>query len=286
LQSTFAGADSLPTQALGITEGASGAYLASPTGVLAIGPDPTGTSATSIGCYSNAASFEPGALAPGEIVSVFGERLGPAAGAAGLANAQMSGAQVTFDGVPAPLLYVQDRQINLITPWGLEGKTSSQMCAAYLGKSSCTAVVVAEAAPGIFTVDGTQAAALNQNGTLNSPANPAHYGSIVSLYLTGLGAVTPQPTDGAVIQLPLPTLVSMPQVYGEEVLSGSGNISSEILVPLQVLYAGPAPLEVGGLFQINFAVPSFSGPIVVTARNSGGALPPPQSQQVTLSIVP
>ncbi len=282
LQSTFAGAGNLPAQTVGITQGTNAAYLAGPTGVLTIGPDPTGASETSIGCYSNSASFVPEAVAPGEIVSLFGEGLGPSIGSAGLTATQLSGAQVTFDGVPAPLLYVEDRQINLIAPWGLAGKTSSRMCATYLGKSSCTSVIVAAAAPGVFTLDGKHAAAVNQDGTLNSPANPAHFGSIVSLYLTGLGAVTPQPADGANTQLPLPTLVEMPQLFGVEFIQGPGMLSGELPVPLQILYAGPAPLEVGGLFQINFVVSAFSTPVWVTYPQPGKLSGVP----VTISIAP
>ena len=59
-----------------------------------------------------------------------------------------------------------------------------------------TSVSVASAAPGIFTIPGGsgQAAANNQDGTLNSASNPAARGSIVSFYATGQGAGTPTVT--------------------------------------------------------------------------------------------
>jgi len=67
----------------------------------------------------NAASFTPGPVAPGELVSIFGLDLGPAAGvstpgfgANGLLPTTLADVQVTFDGVPAPLVFVSANQIN------------------------------------------------------------------------------------------------------------------------------------------------------------------------------
>ena len=48
--------------------------------------------------------------------------------------------------------------------------------------------------PGIFTATGTgqgQAAVLNQDGTYNSPSNPAPRGSVIVFYAVGAGAMTP-----------------------------------------------------------------------------------------------
>ncbi len=245
-QSTFVGKGTLPGQTGGITAFPGGAFLAHTAGALRIGPDTTGKDATSIGCLSNAASFLPGAIAAGEIVSLFGEGLGPVAGVTDSA----AGVEVTFDGIPAPLLYVQDRQINLVAPWKLTDQVSSAMCVKFAARSSCAMVGVQSASPGIFTVNGTDAAAVNQDGTLNSAANPAKVGSIMSLYLTGLGALSPTPRDGEFTQFPLPTLVN--PLF---VLERGGSFGL-VIRPLEILYAGPAPLEISGLFQINFRVSS------------------------------
>src|SRR5205085_856061 len=54
-------------------------------------------------------------------------------------------------------------------------------------------VDISPTAPGIFTLNASgagQAAALNQDGTLNSTSNAAKIGSVVVLYLTGEGAYT------------------------------------------------------------------------------------------------
>jgi uncharacterized protein (TIGR03437 family) len=53
-------------------------------------------------------------------------------------------------------------------------------------------------------VDGTHAAALNQDGTVNSAANPVAPGSIVSVFATGLGPITPLQADGSSWKMPLP----------------------------------------------------------------------------------
>lgn len=229
-------------------------------GVVQIGPALAPVSPIDIQCASNAATFSSGNVAPGEIISIFGTGLGPATSqtwmldAAGRIASALAGVQVTFDGIAAPLLYVQDQQINAITPWELAGKTSTQMCVSYSGEQDCAQASVGPAAPGVFTVTNGFAAALNQDGTLNSPENPAPVGSIVSLFLTGLGAITPQVADGAIVQLPLPDLANSVAVS-----FANANVEVPIPIPADVLYAGPAPLQVGGLFQINVRVPGRTG---------------------------
>jgi uncharacterized protein (TIGR03437 family) len=92
-----------------------------------------------------------------------------------------TGVQVSFDGYPAPLLYVQGQQINTVVPWQVAYDYNSR----YLGGTQVSVQVgslstntllnpLTSAAPGIFvTGPGNQAAALNQDGTANSPSNPA-----------------------------------------------------------------------------------------------------------------
>jgi uncharacterized protein (TIGR03437 family) len=230
---------------------------ATSVGVLQIGPDSTPLSSVSIGCVSNGATFAPGNIAAGEIISVFGGGLGPETpqtftlDSNGRIASTLAGVQVTFDGTPAPLLYVQDAQINAITPWELAGKTTTEMCVVYDGNKDCVTPAVGAAAPGVFASAENNAIALNQDGTLNSSANPAPVGSIVSLYVTGLGLISPAPADGAIVQLPPPTLVNPIQVFFTE-----GSPYLPPIPPAEVLYAGPAPLEVGGLFQVNVRIPS------------------------------
>ena len=264
LQSTFFPAQFVFTPAVGSsilsTQPNSGFLAVAGVGVLQLGPDAMPLPPGGLGCIANAASFSPGNIAPGEIVSIFGNGLGPVTAQGGVFDSNgrfatiLGGVQVTFDGTPAPLLYVQDAQINAITPWELAGKSNTEMCVIYNGTRQCEAPSVGAAAPGVFLSASGQAAALNQDGTINSTANPAPVGSIVSIYVTGLGAITPTPADGAIVQLPLPTLVNAVQVF-----FANADFHDPMLIPAQVLYAGPAPLEVGGMFQINLRIPSGTG---------------------------
>jgi len=101
----------------------------------------------------------------------------------------------------------------------------AQVTVIYQGQTSAAfPVPVAPAAPGIFTVDGTgqgHAATVNQDGLINTAA---HWGDVMTLYVTGLGqapsavtihgynlSVTPLSVDkGTVpgvmqIKVPIPT---------------------------------------------------------------------------------
>lgn len=146
----------------------------------------------SLACIGNGASFLTGPVAPGEIVSLFGSGLGPQQGVQPATPqnpypTQAAGVEVTFGGTPAPLLWVQDAQINAAVPWSLAAATT-EVCVTYNNaQSNCLALPVAQVSPGVFTVDGIHAAAVNQDGTPNSAANPASLSSTVSVFGTGLG---------------------------------------------------------------------------------------------------
>ena len=210
-----------------------------------------------LACIGNAGSYDSTGITGGEIVSLFGEGIGPAAGTqpqvdvqTGFPN-QLANVTVTFNGTPGPLLYVQENQINAISPWSLTSGQTVQICVVYNGNTTnCLTRPILVAHPGVFTVDGSYAAALNQDGTLNTAANPAPVGSTVSIFATGLGAITPPEADGAIVGTPLPADALPAQVYW----LGSGFFAGLIAFPLDVTYAGPAPFEVAGASQINFVV--------------------------------
>jgi uncharacterized protein (TIGR03437 family) len=99
--------------------------------------------------------------------------------------------------------------------------------------------------PGIFSdnASGTgQGAILNQDLSLNSAANPAAPGDIIVIYATGQGNPQGNYVTGL---LPGSASPSDPQV--------SVNIGG---APAQVTYAGAAPYEVEGVFQINAQIPA------------------------------
>jgi uncharacterized protein (TIGR03437 family) len=227
---------------------------------------PAASPPINLSCAGNAASLTLAALAPGEIVSLFGNGLGPAAPvSAPLANNRLpfnlGGSQVTFNGIPAPLLYASDSQINTIVPWeiqssgGVYAASTANVCVVYQSNATnCITMNVANAAPGIFQLPSGYAAVVNQDGTINGPQNPAAIGSVVSLYVTGLGPLSPTPADGSIVGLPLPTLTS-----GVKVLFHTEYPHPPVVG--DVLYAGAAPLEVAGLYQINvLLIQAFSFP--------------------------
>jgi len=207
----------------------------------------------------NAASFQAGAIAPGEIVSIFGAGLGPGApafeqiGPDGRVSTELAGVKVYFDSTLAPLLYAQSNQVNAIVPWEMnlhvlmQGNPNAQVHAEYNGVSTNTVTMpVTASMPGIFVVNYTtgQAAILNQDGTLNSPSNPAKPGSVICIFGTGGDFIQAGGVDGALWPLNPLFFFSSPATVS------FGPLDAE------VLYAGSAPTLVSGIFQINAVVPA------------------------------
>jgi uncharacterized protein (TIGR03437 family) len=224
--------------------------------VLSLGP---ASSEVALSCIGDGATFTIGPISPNEIVSLFGAGIGPAQpvvaepDARGIYPFQLGGTQVTFDGMAAPLVYVSANQIDLVTPRALQRKTSTHVCATVNNASiNCLDVPVQPVTPAIFLSSFLQAAALNQDGTINSATNPAPAGSIVSIFATGLGAITVLP-DGAITPWP-PSQYPGVQMQATAYLS----VSTQETVPVSVLYAGPAPLEIEGLAQINLVIPAIN----------------------------
>jgi uncharacterized protein (TIGR03437 family) len=191
----------------------------------------------------SAASLSPGPVAPGEIIVIFGAGLGPESGVAGaldstgmLANL-LSGAEVRFDGVPAPVFYAQFGQINVQVPYTVAGNAVTHVQAFYQGISAGSLdLVVVAAAPALFPV------VVNQDGSSNSALNPTALGSILTFYATGEGLTNGPNLSGqaAVAPYPSPVLPVTLTVAG---------------FPAQILYAGSAPGAVG-LLQVNARVPA------------------------------
>ena len=191
----------------------------------------------------NAASLGTGAVAPGEVVTIFGSGIGPQAGVGALVNPtavlanQLAGAQVLFDGVPAPLFYAQASQINAQVPYTVAGNAQTHIEVVYQGQSVNTAdVAVVAAAPGIFSTT------VNQDGTYNSATNPARPGTYLTFYATGQGLTTGANISG------LPSAAPYPQPILPVTVTVGGAAA-------KVVWAGSAP-ELVGLLQVNLLVPS------------------------------
>ena len=207
---------------------------------------------------ANAASYTADAVSPGEIVVLFGANMGPASIATlqvnnGTVTNLLAATQVMFDGVAAPMIYTLNGQVSAVVPYGVAGKTTTQVQVQYQGSASNTlAVPVQAATPAIFSLDSSgkgPGAILNQDTSINSTGNPAATGSVISLYCTGGGVTSPASADGEVIGGALRNLVQFPATT---VTIGGVN------APVQ--FAGAVPGAVAGLTQINVQVPAGLGP--------------------------
>lgn len=224
----------------------------------------------SISGILNAASFQGGPVAPGEIVTLFGSGIGPSdlislqLGTDGLVTTTLGQTQVLFDGKAAPLIYVRSDQTAAVVPYAVAGNSTTQLQVTYTGVVSAVMTVpVAASAPGIFSIDSSgkgPGAVLNADGSINSPSNPAKAGSVVSIFATGEGLTTPSGTDGKVASDMLP----------KPVLPVSVRIGNQVA---NVQYAGGAPGAVAGLLQINANVPATVavGPAVPVVLTVGTA---------------
>jgi endo-1,4-beta-xylanase len=154
----------------------------------------------------NAASFRGGAIAPGEIVTIYGSGFGPAVLAAsqytdGQLPISVGETRVLFDGAAAPMIYSSAGQVSAIVPYSVSGTVQVQV--EYQGTATApVAVPVTAAAPGIFTCPGKPAVALVINASAggvlscNRDFVPPAPGSVVTFFLTGDGAPTPPIADG------------------------------------------------------------------------------------------
>ncbi len=262
MQITYAGY--LPAQRLWVISPeeilASYPYGGVPFGVLPPGPPQPG----SVTCLANAATYALATstwlgVAPGEIVSLFGNRIGPPTPvtatfvADGNISSQLYGIQILIGGLPAPLLYASPDQINLVVPFALAGTTATfELRRSGTATASFTVNVVPKHG-GLFTLDSTgtgQLAALNQDGSVNGAANPAEPGTAVAVFATGLGAMTPLPVDGS-----RPSQAMNQPVAHYQALVNGHDAAIE--------YIGNAPTLVEGLVQINVRLPNaLSSPVV------------------------
>ncbi len=228
----------------------------------------------------DSASYAGGVVAPGELVTLFGNSLGPTAPASasvvgGTLPFTLGGVQVTFNGQPAPVLYGSAGQINAVAPFELAGQSTVQVEVTQVNGQPLTKTVeVAATNPSIFAANATgtgQGAILNADLSDNSASNPAPLGSVVAIYATGLGVTNPVSMDGVLTSVLSPPLVAQP------VTVTIGGQSAT------VLYQGAAPGLVAGVSQINVQVPSniTAGPSVPITIAAGGK----QSQNsVTVAV--
>ena len=193
-------------------------------------------------------------IAPGELIAINGQGLGPTVAVGtrvinGLVQTALGNVTVLFDGMPAPLISARNSQIVCVVPYEVSGKSRSRIQVVNLGIVSNAVIVSAVAAAAEVL------ALVNQDGTLNSAANPAAVGSTMILYASGFGLPSAQVADGTIGNANGQTFAAAVSVVFDD--------------PATLTYLGPAPGLVSGITQINFVVPPIDGQSILSV--SAGA---------------
>jgi uncharacterized protein (TIGR03437 family) len=233
------------------------------------------------GGVTHGASFSRNPVAAGSIVSVFGLALAESLVAAsetplprtlGTTSARMG-------QTDAPLYFVASNQINLQVPWELQGQAGSRLEVRVAGSTSPPIdFQLADYSPGIFLMNATQGAVLIANTVLlAAPANavagrasrPVRKGEAISIFCTGLGAVTGTVSTGS----PAPSAELISTTTLPEVRIGGARA--------EVLFSGLAP-DLIGVYQVNAVVPAgaASGSAVLMSLSIGGI----ESNAVTVAV--
>lgn len=232
----------------------------------------------------NAASSTPSSISPGLNIVIYGSNMGPGTlatlqvGSNGLLQSTVSGTQVTFDGIPAPLIYTKSTQVSVMVPYELTGRATTSMVVTYNGIASSPLVLrVVDSAPGIYTLNQTgsgQGAILNQNGTVNGPQNPEIVGNVLQIFATGEGQTLPAGVTGGInpSRLPVPA----------PILPVTVTIGGIPVPAKDVIYAGEAPGIVAGVLQVDATVPqgAGTGPVSVVIQVGGAS----SQSNVTVSL--
>lgn len=234
----------------------------------------------------NAGTYQPGAVAPGSFVAIFGTNFASAFAAADtipLSTSALGGVSVTFGGVPAPMVAVghnttasHDDQINAQMPWNItptgNPPTVPVVVTANGVPSAPMNVQITTAAPGLMIVNQDSAGILrpvayNQpDFTLaypptafpgGLPARPAKINDPNTLVLlaTGLGPVTFTPPNGS------------PPIQNGQFVE-SDTLTKPIVtvggVAANVVFSGLSP-QFPSLYQLNI--------IIAPGTPTGNAVP-------------
>ncbi len=237
-----------------------------------------------VSALTNAASFSSlNTLSPRQLITFFGTGLGPSEGqgfvldGALRATAQpapyptltlgnFSGAipNATLTGTALPVIFSNDNQMTTQAPIANPASNSYLLYFAWNGLTLIQPLTIrtVAATPGLFASSGA-AAALNEDGSRNSPSSPAAPGSAVQLFATGLGAIDVN--------------IALGDFFPSTPVRTTGAISVTIGgTEAEILFSGGAPGLIGGVYQLNLRVPSglAPGPHPVVVTVAGQASPP------------
>jgi uncharacterized protein (TIGR03437 family) len=204
----------------------------------------------------NAASSAPftAQVSPGEYLTLYGSGLAPSSASAPSLPLPkiLNGVQVLINQVAAPINYVSPTQLNVIVPYEGAGTIAHIQVVNNGASSNVVTELEGLTSVGVFTttpVGGIgYAAARHSDYSVITESSPAQIGETVSVYLAGMGVVSPSAQDGAAAPSNPPDVTSAaPLVY---LLDTAGHY-----VQATVGFSGLAP-GFAGLYQINFTIPA------------------------------
>ena len=236
------------------------------SGSLGSQKDPPLIASNSVGSAAGFVAYS--ALAPGGIISIYGDRLSDTTeqNKSLPLPTQLSNTQVFIAGQSVPLFYVSKNQINAQVPSGIALNTTHQVLVQRgLTYSQPIPVDVAPAQPAAFLFGNNTAIAVAFRGNdsfLVVPGRPAKADDTLVVYCTGLGITDQQIVDGAAGPSSPPAQTKVPVTM---TLGGQ---------PARVVYSGLVAGFVG-LYQVNAivpagALPNNAAPLVLTVAGQAG----------------
>lgn len=201
-----------------------------------------------------------GTVAPGSVVSIFGQNLSGSTGAAQstpLPQA-LAGTSVMVDGRLLVLMYVSPQQINAVLPPDLpEGQHSVTVSGAGLANVSGDFTAVRNA-PGLFPqwINSKQfVTATHADGSAVTQSAPAKPGETITILGTGFGPCQTDPVYGFPLPAsPLDPLIDTPQVslggvniqvaWAGCAAGFSGFNSAQVVIPQDAASGASLPLQI------------------------------------------
>ena len=212
----------------------------------------------------NGASFT-GSPAPGSVASIFGSNLASATSGATTVPLPLSlaGVNVSVNGIAAPLWYVSPQQINFEMPAEVATGTAAVTVITGAAASTPLSFTAPQVAPGILVYGNNRAVAVNPDYSLTDAAHGAAAGSVITVYLTGIGPVKPAVATNT--QAPSQPLCQ-PSMTASATIGGQN-------APVQFIGLTPGGIA---LAQANITVPSLAAgdyPLVITVGGAASNAP-------------
>jgi uncharacterized protein (TIGR03437 family) len=223
----------------------------------------TGPPQAAITCFASTAGRAPSTIAaPGELITITGAGFGPpspiytAPGADGMYPLTAGGFSVTIGGLNAPMIAVAEGLIAVQVPFEIGAVAPPGQPLAidvFQGSQVFPSIPLSVTDPVLTLFDTGDRnnllnvpalAAVNQDGTVNTADNPAPVGSIVSVFASGLGILSPPLPTGGLNPIPPAGPLSLTSLQ-----TGCLGCSG-------ILYLGSAPGLSTGVQQINVQIPA------------------------------